>query len=115
MDKVERLIVEFAGWIQCDPEETKFHYVGSKESLDSFFGGGDIQITGKEYMTLSEEERGNFVLECLGDSYINALDGECDHLTVEVEEVMQRGAQGVAKSIPDNDLRIIIILSKDNG
>ena len=27
----------------------------------------------------------------------------------------QRGAQGRAKSISDNDLRIIIILSKDNG
>ena len=27
----------------------------------------------------------------------------------------QRGAQGRAKSIPSNDLRIIIILSKDNG
>ena len=27
----------------------------------------------------------------------------------------QRGAQGRAKSISDNDLRIIFILSKDNG
>ena len=27
----------------------------------------------------------------------------------------QRGAQGRAKSIPSNDLRVIIIFSKDNG
>ena len=112
MDKVERLIVEFAGWIQCDPEETQFQYIGAEQY--GLMSTGNI-ITGDEYMALSSEQRGDYVLECLGKSYIHSLDGECDHLTIEVEEVMQRGAQGVAKSIPDNDLRIIIILSKDNA
>ena len=86
MDKVERLIVEFSGWLECDPENTSFVYVGS----DPFEGvmGGDVHITGREYMTLSSEQQGNFILECLGQTYMDSLDGECNHLTVEVEEVV---------------------------
>ena len=86
MDKVERLIVEFSGWVECDPEKTSFVYVGG----DPFEGvmGGDIHITGKEYMTLPEQQRGDFILQCLGEAYMDSLDGECNYLSVEVEEVM---------------------------
>ena len=48
MDTVtnKRLIVEFSGWMECDPDKTSFVYVGS----DPFEGvmGGDIHITGRE-------------------------------------------------------------------
>ena len=81
----KRLIVEFSGWMQCDEEETTFQYVGN----DPFEGvmGGDIHITGKEYMTLPPEEQGNFVLKCLGETYISALDVDLVHCDIEVEEI----------------------------
>ena len=87
MDTVanKKLIVEFSGWMQCDPEETTFQYVGN----DPFEGvmGGDIHITGKEYMTLPPEEQGNFVLRCLGETYISALDVDLVHCDIEIDEV----------------------------
>lgn len=83
--KNKRLIVEFSGWMQCDPEETQFVYVGN----DPFEGvmGGDIHITGKEYMTLPPEEQGNFVLKCFGETYISALDVDLVHCDIEIEEI----------------------------
>ncbi len=86
MDTVtnKRLIVEFSGWMECDPEKTSFVYVGS----DPFEGvmGGDIHITGREYMTLSPEEQSNFILKCLGETYIDALDVGLTHCDVEVDD-----------------------------
>lgn len=83
---MKRLVVEFSGWMQCDPEETTFQYFGN----DPFEGvmGGDIHINGKEYMTLPPEEQKNFVLKCFGETYISALDvdlAQCD-IEVEVED-----------------------------
>jgi len=86
MDTVtnKRLIVEFSGWMECDPEKTSFVYVGD----DAFEGvmGGDIHITGREYMTLSPEQQGDFILQCLGETYMDSLDGELIHCDVEVED-----------------------------
>ena len=83
--KNKRLIVEFSGWIECDPDKTWFQYVGS----DPFEGvmGGDVRITGKEYMTLSPEQQGDFWLENLGETYCDSLDGELNHCDIEIDEV----------------------------
>ncbi|HAI57820.1 MAG TPA: hypothetical protein DCM04_07740 [Saprospirales bacterium] len=87
MDTVtdKRLIVEFSGWMECDPEKTTFVYVGD----DAFEGvmGGDIHITGREYMTLSPEQQGDFILSCLGETYMDSLDGELVHCDVEIDEL----------------------------
>ena len=87
MDTVtnKRLIVEFSGWIECDPDKTWFQYVGS----DAFEGvmGGDVRITGKEYMTLSPEQQSDFWLENLGETYCDSLDGELVHCDIEVDEL----------------------------
>ena len=82
--KNKRLIVEFSGWMECDPEKTSFVYVGS----DPFEGvmGGDIHITGREYMTLSQEDQQDFWLENLGETYCDSLDGELIHCDVEVDD-----------------------------
>ena len=41
--KNKRLIVEFSGWMECNPEKTSFVYVGD----DAFEGvmGGDIHLS----------------------------------------------------------------------
>ena len=81
----KRLIVEFSGWMECNPEKTQFVYVGS----DPFEGvmGGDIHITGREYMTLSQEDQQDFWLENLGETYCDSLDGELNHCDIEVDEL----------------------------
>ena len=83
--ETKRLIVEFSGWMECDPEKTSFVYVGD----DAFEGvmGGDIHITGREYMTLSPEQQGDFILHCLGETYMDSLDGELVHCDVEIDEL----------------------------
>jgi len=87
MDTVtnKRLIVYYSGWMECDPEKTTFVYAGS----DPFEGvmGGDIHITGREYMTLSPEQQGDFMLSCLGETYMDSLDGELMECDVEIDEV----------------------------
>ena len=76
----KRLIVEFSGWIECDPEKTSFVHVGN----DPFEG---VHITGREYMTLPPEEQSNFILKCLGETYIDGLDSELTHCDIEIDEV----------------------------
>ena len=87
MDTVtnKRLIVYYSGWMECDPEKTQFVYCGN----DPFEGvmGGDIHITGKEYMTLSPDQQGDFMLSCLGDTYMDSLDGELMECDVEIDEI----------------------------
>lgn len=84
--KNKRLIVEYSGWMECDPEKTHFIYIGN-DPLVSAIGGDTIEITGKEYMTLPPEEQGNFILHCLGETYMDSLDGELIHCDVEVDEL----------------------------
>ena len=81
---MKRLVVEFSGWVECNPEETWFQYIGN----DPFEGvtGGDVRITGKEYITLSPEQQGDFMLESLGEAIQYSVDGEFADINLEVEE-----------------------------
>ena len=83
--KNKRLKVEFSGWLECDNDKTWFQYIGN----DPYEGvmGGDIHITGEEYMTLPPELQGNFILKCLGETYMDALDAELVHCDIEVDEL----------------------------
>ena len=88
MDTVtnKRLIVYYSGWMECNPEKTTFVYVGNDPFI-GVMGGDSILITGKEYMTLPPEEQGNFILHCLGETYMDSLDGELVHCDIEIEEL----------------------------
>ena len=81
----KRLIVEFSGWMECDLDKTWFQYIGN----DPYEGvmGGDIHITGKEYMTLPPELQGAFILKCLGETYMDALDADLVHCDIEIDEI----------------------------
>ena len=81
----KRLIVYYSGWMECDHDKTEFKYIGN----DPFIGvmGGDIHITGKEYMTLPPEQQGDFILQCLGETYMDSVDGELMQCDIEVEEI----------------------------
>ena len=81
----KRLIVYYSGWVECDLDKTEFQYIGN----DPFEGvmGGDIHITGKEYMTLPPEQQGDFILQCLGETYMDSVDGELMQCDIEVEEI----------------------------
>ena len=80
---MKKLIVKFSGWMECDPEKTEFQYIGGDPVED--FLGGDIHVTCEEYMTLSPEEQSMFVLKCLGQTYIDALDVGLTHCDMEVK------------------------------
>ena len=81
--KNKRLIVHYSGWMECDPDKTKFQYVGPEQyGLMSTVG----QITGDEYMALSPEQQGDFILECLGETFMDSLDGELTECDVDIEK-----------------------------
>mgnify|MGYP003153933972 FL=1 len=76
----KRMIVEYSGWLECDPDKTLFYYLGP-ERLEQ------ATITGRQYMTLPEEEQQYYVLECLGQAYQYQENGELQECTIEIEEV----------------------------
>ena len=80
---MKRLVVEFSGWVECNPEKTKFQYIGPEQYGLMSTGG---QITGDEYMALSPEQQGDFVLESLGEAIQYSVDGEFADINLEVEE-----------------------------
>ena len=82
----KRLIVEFSGWVECDPDKTEFQYIGN-DPFVGVMGGDSIHITGKEYMTLPPEEQDNFILKCLGEAYMDGLDAELNQCDIEIEEL----------------------------
>ena len=77
---MSKIIIGFNGWIEADPESTKFQYIGPVRESQM------IIITGKEYLQLDEDERDEYILEDLGYAYTNAFDGELDMCDVNVEE-----------------------------
>ena len=82
--KNKRLIVEFSGWMECDPEETKFQYIGPEQYGLMSTGG---QITGDEYMSLPPEKQGDYALECLGKTFMHSRDSGLWQCDVEVDEL----------------------------
>ena len=77
--------MECAGGRECDTEKTSVGDVG-RDPVEGVMGG-DIHITGREYMTLSPEQQGDCILSCLGETYMDSLDGELIHCDVEIDEL----------------------------
>lgn len=82
-----KIVVEFNGWIEADPDSIRFQYIGPVRESQM------IIITGAEYLQLDEDEREEYILEDLGVAYTNSFDGELDMCDISVEEHPDHVAQ----------------------
>ena len=88
MEKMmSKIIIEFNGWIEADPESIRFQYIGLVRESQM------IMITGTEYLQVDEDERSDYILEDLGVACTNSFDGELDQCDVNVEEDPDHVAQ----------------------
>ncbi len=82
MDKV--IIVEFAGWIKCNPEDVWFTLI------EPVFGENNYslypRISGNEYILLNDELKEKYILESLTECMKIANDDEFTDMTVLVED-----------------------------
>ena len=76
---MSKIIIGFAGWVEADPESIRFQYVGEMAAAEAF-------ITGTDQLKLDEDERGEYILEDLGQAYTTAFDGLLEQCDVSVEE-----------------------------
>jgi len=79
---MSKIIVSVAGWCEADPEKVRFQLTTEN---------GEEYITGTEWLKLPEYHdteicRDDYILECVGKAFDTAIDGEYDHVEVEVEE-----------------------------
>ena len=73
---MSRIAVEFSGWIVGEPEEYRFQAIEE---------GVKPVITGVEYCSLSEEQRGSYILEDLAKQIDKSFDSNWEDITVDVE------------------------------
>jgi hypothetical protein len=88
---MSKIMITLSGWCEADPEKVRFQLIS---------GHGEEYITGTEWLTLPEchlrDEvehndnlgltREDYILECAGEAFATAIDGEYDYVDVEVEE-----------------------------
>ena len=76
---MSKIIVSCAGWCEADPDKVRFQSIRDDDTQDMY-------ITGTEWLSLDEEAREDFILECTGTAFATALNGEYDYIDIEVEE-----------------------------
>ena len=86
---MSKIIIEFNGWVEADPQSIRFQWIGDYKDNESHAG----IITGTQYLQLDEDEREDYILEDLGAAYSNAFDGELDMCDVNVEQDPDHVAQ----------------------
>ena len=79
---MSKIIVSVAGWCEADPEKVRFQLTTEN---------GEEYITGTEWLKLPEYHdtaicRDDYILECAGTAFATAIDGEYDHVEVEVKK-----------------------------
>ena len=76
---MSKIIVSCAGWCEADPDKVRFQSIRDDDTQDMY-------ITGTEWLSLDEEARDGFILESIASAFVTALDGEYDHVDIEVED-----------------------------
>ena len=81
---MSKIIVSASGWCEADPEKVRFQLITDMDD--------QAYITGVEWLELPESGdknnvgRDDYILECVGKAFDTAIDGDYDHVEVEVEE-----------------------------
>ena len=81
---MSKIVVSCAGWCEADPARTMFQYIGPRDDAEKLIGG-------EQWLSLPEYDeqevcREDYALECAGTAFKWALDGEYDHVDVEVTD-----------------------------
>ena len=76
---MSKIIVSVAGWCEADPSRTMFQYLGDRDDVDKL-------ISGEQWLSLTEDDRGDYILENVLTAFKYSLDGEYEQIDVEVEE-----------------------------
>jgi len=76
---MSKIIVSVSGWCEADPSRTMFQYLGDRDDVDKL-------ISGEQWLSLTEDDRGDYILENVLTAFKYSLDGEYDQVDVEVEE-----------------------------
>jgi len=87
---MSKIIVSTCGWCEADPSRTMFQYIGDRDDVDKL-------ISGEQWLSLPEDDdldvqicRNDYILESVASAFKYALDGEYDHVDVEVENEQVR-------------------------
>ena len=81
---MSKIIVSCSGWCEADPARTMFQYIGPRDDVEKLIGG-------EQWLSLPEYDeqevcRDDYILERVASAFRYALDGEYDHVEVEVED-----------------------------
>ena len=74
-----RVTVEFSGWIEVDQDKTIMEYVGQDDSVSQI-------ITVKEWMKLTKQDRGMYIIESFTDAIKDSMEQEYHDIHMEIEE-----------------------------
>ena len=79
---VSKIIISMAGWCEADPSRTMFQYIGDRDDVDKL-------ISGEQWLSLTEDDRSDYILENVLTAFKYSLDGEYEQIDVEVEDEQQ--------------------------
>jgi hypothetical protein len=83
------IIVEFSGWVRITPENAKFVNINAIDEKGKTLAGVMTPIDGLQWLALSEEERGNYILKSVIDAQQDADVGEYDRIDVFEDDSVQ--------------------------
>ena len=76
---MKKIIVNMSGWCEADPARTMFQYIGSRDDVEKLIGG-------EQWLSLPKNDREDYVLENVVTAFKYSVDGEYDHIEIEVQD-----------------------------
>lgn len=84
---MSKIIVSTTGWCEADPIKMIFQYCGSKPpNVQNGKVVPSMFITGKEWLSLKEDEKSDYILECVGTVFSTAIHAEYGKIDIDVKE-----------------------------
>ena len=81
---MSKIVVSMAGWCEADPARTMFQYIGPRDDVEKLIGG-------EQWLRLPEYDeqkicRDDYILENVVTAFKYSVDGEYDHIDIEVRD-----------------------------